>query len=140
MKRIVNLGISLLMTTSLFFIVVLAFFFLCLNKNFILDKMDSYNYYDAIIDGYQSKISDKINDDKVLDVVINLFDKDMVKEGSVIVDVGISREDGKLYGDVNPNVSEKCSYLTPVPGGVGPMTVAMLVKNTLIAYKKINNQ
>ena len=69
-----------------------------------------------------------------------LIDKDMVKEGSVIVDVGISREDGKLYGDVNPNVSEKCSYLIPVPGGVGPMTVAMLVKNTLIAYKKINNQ
>ena len=69
-----------------------------------------------------------------------MIDKDMVKEGSVIVDVGISREDGKLYGDVNPNVSEKCSYLTPVPGGVGPMTVAMLVKNTLIAYKKINNQ
>ena len=41
---------------------------------------------------------------------------------------------------MNPNVIEKCSYLTPVPGGVGPMTVAMLVKNTLIAYKKINNQ
>lgn len=69
-----------------------------------------------------------------------LIDKDMVKQGSVIIDVGITREDGRLYGDVNPNVEEKCSYLTPVPGGVGPMTVAMLVKNTLIAYKKINEQ
>ena len=46
-----------------------------------------------------------------------------------------SRDNGKLYGDVNPNVSDKCSYLTPVPGGVGPMTVVMLLKNTFIAYK-----
>lgn len=69
-----------------------------------------------------------------------LIDKDMVKDGCVVVDVGISREDGKLYGDVNPNVGQKCSYLTLVPGGVGPMTVAMLIKNTLIAYKKINGQ
>lgn len=72
-----------------------------------------------------------------------LIDKDMVKEGSIIIDVGISREDGKIYGDVNPNVSEKCSYLTPVPGGVGPMTVVMLLKNTFIAYKNqhgVNNE
>lgn len=64
-----------------------------------------------------------------------LIDKDMIKEGCVIIDVGISRDNGKLYGDVNPNVSDKCSYLTPVPGGVGPMTVVMLLKNTFIAYK-----
>lgn len=72
-----------------------------------------------------------------------LIDKDMVKEGCVIIDVGINREDGKIYGDVNPNVSEKCSYLTPVPGGVGPMTVVMLLKNTFIAYKSqhgVNNE
>ena len=67
-----------------------------------------------------------------------LIDKDMVKEGSVIIDVGINREDGKLYGDVNPNVESVCSYLTPVPGGVGPMTVVMLLKNTFEAYKKQN--
>ena len=67
-----------------------------------------------------------------------LIDKTMIKKGAVIVDVGISREEGKLYGDVNPNVSEVCSYLTPVPGGVGPMTVAMLLKNTFEAYKKQN--
>ena len=72
-----------------------------------------------------------------------LIDKNMVKEGSIIIDAGISREDGKIYGDVNPNVSEKCSYLTPVPGGIGPMTVVMLLKNTLIAYKSqhgVNNE
>ena len=46
-----------------------------------------------------------------------LIDKNMIKEGCVIIDVGISRDNGKLYGDVNPNVSDKCSYLTPVPGG-----------------------
>lgn len=64
-----------------------------------------------------------------------LIDKNMIKEGCVIIDVGISRDNGKLYGDVNPSVSDKCSYLTPVPGGVGPMTVVMLLKNTFIAYK-----
>ena len=72
-----------------------------------------------------------------------LIDKNMIKEGSIIIDAGISREDGKIYGDVNPNVSEKCSYLTPVPGGIGPMTVVMLLKNTLIAYKSqhgVNNE
>ena len=68
----------------------------------------------------------------------HLIDKTMIKEGSVIIDVGINRDNGKLYGDVNPNVESICSYLTPVPGGVGPMTVAMLLKNTFEAYKKQN--
>ena len=67
-----------------------------------------------------------------------LIDKTMVKEGSVIIDVGINRDNGKLYGDVNPDVESVCSYLTPVPGGVGPMTVVMLLKNTFEAYKKQN--
>lgn len=67
-----------------------------------------------------------------------LIDKSMVKKDSVIIDVGINREDGKIYGDVNPNVEEVCEYLTPVPGGVGPMTVAMLLKNTFEAYKNQN--
>ena len=64
-----------------------------------------------------------------------LIEKNMINEVCVIIDIGISRDNGKLYGDVNPNVSDKCSYLTPVPGGVGPMTVVMLLKNTFIAYK-----
>lgn len=67
-----------------------------------------------------------------------LVNKDMVKENCVIIDVGISRVDGKIYGDVDPNVDDVCSYRTPVPGGVGPMTVAMLLKNTYIAYKNQN--
>lgn len=68
-----------------------------------------------------------------------LIDSKMVKDGVIIIDVGITREDGKLYGDVNPDVESKASYLTPVPGGVGPMTVAMLLKNTMIAYQNQND-
>ncbi len=62
---------------------------------------------------------------------------DMVKDGAVVVDVGINRgEDGKLYGDVDfESVSKKASYITPVPGGVGPMTIAMLMQNTLTSAK-----
>lgn len=63
---------------------------------------------------------------------------DMVKEGAVIIDVGINRgEDGKLTGDVDyENVEKKVSYITPVPGGVGPMTIAMLMNNVIKATKK----
>ncbi len=61
---------------------------------------------------------------------------DMVKEGAVVIDVGISRlPNGKLSGDVDfEPVSQKASFITPVPGGCGPMTIAMLMKNTLVAY------
>lgn len=59
---------------------------------------------------------------------------DMVKEGAVVVDVGINRVDGKLFGDVDfENVKDKASFITPVPGGVGPMTVTMLMFNTVLA-------
>ena len=63
---------------------------------------------------------------------------DMVKEGAVVIDVGMDRdENGKLCGDVDfENVKEKCSYITPVPGGVGPMTITMLMYNTLEAAKR----
>ena len=63
---------------------------------------------------------------------------DMVKEGAVVIDVGINRgEDGKLRGDVDFDaVAPKCSFITPVPGGVGPMTICSLMKNTLSAGKK----
>lgn len=61
--------------------------------------------------------------------------EDMVKEGAVIVDVGINRIDGVLYGDVDfENVEKKASFITPVPGGVGPLTIAMLLKNTVNAF------
>lgn len=63
--------------------------------------------------------------------------ENMVKEGAIIIDVGINRIDGKLYGDVDfENVSKKASYITPVPGGVGPMTIAMLLNNTIKAYER----
>ncbi len=63
--------------------------------------------------------------------------KDMVKEGAVVIDVGINRVEGKIYGDADfEEVSEKTSYITPVPGGVGPMTIAMLLKNTVKAFCK----
>lgn len=67
--------------------------------------------------------------------VINLIKEDMVKDGAVVIDIGINRApDGKLVGDVDyANVSPKCSFITPVPGGVGPMTIAMLLQNTLRA-------
>lgn len=66
---------------------------------------------------------------------------DMVKEGAVVIDVGMDRdENGKLCGDVDfENVAPKCSYITPVPGGVGPMTVTMLLANTVKVYKLQNN-
>lgn len=62
---------------------------------------------------------------------------DMVKDGAVVVDVGINRVDGKLVGDVDfEEVSKKASYITPVPGGVGPMTIAMLLKNAVACAKR----
>uniref|UniRef100_A0A4X1W8I8 Tetrahydrofolate dehydrogenase/cyclohydrolase NAD(P)-binding domain-containing protein n=1 Tax=Sus scrofa TaxID=9823 RepID=A0A4X1W8I8_PIG len=74
----------------------------------------------------------------------NLITEDMIKEGAAVIDVGINRIQDpitakpKLVGDVDfEGVKKKASYITPVPGGVGPMTVAMLMKNTIIAAKKV---
>ena len=62
---------------------------------------------------------------------------DMVKDGAIIIDVGINRTEEGLFGDVDfENVAPKCKWITPVPGGVGPMTVAMLFKNTLSAFNR----
>ena len=70
--------------------------------------------------------------------VPGLIKADMVKEGAIVIDIGINRiEDGSLVGDADfPEVSKKCSFITPVPGGVGPMTIAMLLENTLKSAKK----
>lgn len=67
---------------------------------------------------------------------------DMIKEGAVVIDVGINKdENGKLCGDIDfENVKDKASWVTPVPGGVGPMTIAMLMQNTLTAAKLQNNR
>jgi len=80
---------------------------------------------------------------KTADIIVaavgraNFVTEDMVKEGAVVIDVGMNRLDnGKLCGDVDFDaVSKKAGYITPVPGGVGPMTIAMLMKNTLTAAK-----
>ena len=65
----------------------------------------------------------------------NLITKEMVKEGSIIIDVGINKVDGKLCGDVSKDVFEIAGYVSPVPGGVGPVTVTSLLKNTLECMK-----
>lgn len=82
---------------------------------------------------------------KLADILIvavgkkHLITADMVKEGAIVIDVGITREDGKLYGDVDfDKVEKKASYITPVPGGVGPMTVTMLLKNVIECYNNKN--
>lgn len=63
--------------------------------------------------------------------------EDMVKDNAIVIDVGMNRDEFGLCGDVDfENVSKKASYITPVPGGVGPLTIAMLLTNTLIAYKR----
>ncbi|MCK9162216.1 MAG: bifunctional methylenetetrahydrofolate dehydrogenase/methenyltetrahydrofolate cyclohydrolase FolD [Arcobacteraceae bacterium] len=69
--------------------------------------------------------------------VVGLIKEDMIKEDAIVIDIGINRlEDGSLVGDVDfEAVSKKCSYITPVPGGVGPMTIAMLLVNTIKSAK-----
>ena len=91
-----------------------------------------------------SKTKNLTEHTKRADVVISAIGQskfvkaDMVKDGAVIIDVGINRgEDGKLTGDVDfENVEKKASYITPVPGGVGPMTIAMLMNNVIKAAKE----
>ena len=72
--------------------------------------------------------------------VPNLITSDMVKDDAVVIDVGINRDgEGKITGDVEfETVSEKTSYISPVPGGVGPMTIMCLIKNLITAYKLQN--
>ena len=67
--------------------------------------------------------------------VAKLVKQDWIKDGAVLIDVGINRENGRICGDIDADdVKEKAAFLTPVPGGVGPMTVAMLLQNTVDAY------
>ena len=88
-----------------------------------------------------SKTKDLQMHTKMADILIvcvgkpKMITTDMVSEGTVVIDVGINRLDDGLCGDVDfDNVADKCAYITPVPGGVGPMTVAMLGQNVLKAY------
>lgn len=84
---------------------------------------------------------------KNADIVISAIGKpkfvtaDMIKEGAVVIDVGINRLETGLVGDVDfENVKDKASFITPVPGGVGPMTIAMLIKNVVIAAKYLEEK
>ena len=95
---------------------------------------------DATVTICHSKTKDLKDYTKQADILVvavgraNLIKKEMIKEGTVIIDVGMNRVEGKLCGDVDfEDVEEKASAITPVPRGVGPVTVAMLMKNTLIA-------
>ncbi|MFO7969680.1 MAG: bifunctional methylenetetrahydrofolate dehydrogenase/methenyltetrahydrofolate cyclohydrolase FolD [Candidatus Izemoplasmatales bacterium] len=87
------------------------------------------------------KIKSITNQADILVVAVGkakMIDESYIKSGAILIDVGISRVEGKLYGDIDfDSVKEKASYITPVPGGVGPMTIAMLLKNTLKCYKNI---
>jgi methylenetetrahydrofolate dehydrogenase (NADP+)/methenyltetrahydrofolate cyclohydrolase len=66
----------------------------------------------------------------------NLIKGNMIKKGAVVIDAGVSFSDGKMYGDIDfANVSKKASLLTPTPGGVGPITVAKLLENTVLNAK-----
>ena len=105
----------------------------CLNKN-------------ATVTVCHSKTQNLAQKAKEADILISAIGKaqfvtaDMVKENAVVIDVGINRlENGKIIGDVDfENVKEKASYITPVPGGVGPMTIAMLMNNVIKATKRQN--
>ena len=105
----------------------------CLNKN-------------ATVTSCHSKTQSLTQKAREADILISAIGKanfvtvDMVKENAVVIDVGINRLDnGKITGDVDfENVKEKASYITPVPGGVGPMTIAMLMNNVIKATKRQN--
>ncbi|KDR94413.1 methylenetetrahydrofolate dehydrogenase (NADP+) / methenyltetrahydrofolate cyclohydrolase [Peptoclostridium litorale DSM 5388] len=90
-----------------------------------------------------SRTKDLVKEASEADILVaaigkpNFVTADMVKEGAVVIDVGINRVDGKLVGDVDfESVKEKAGYITPVPGGVGPMTITMLLFNTVVSAKR----
>lgn len=97
----------------------------------------------ATVEITHSKTVDLKSVTKEADILVAAIGKakfvtaDMVKQGAVVIDVGMNRdENGKLCGDVDfESVKDKCSFITPVPGGVGPMTISMLMRNTLTAAK-----
>ncbi|MFC1455106.1 bifunctional methylenetetrahydrofolate dehydrogenase/methenyltetrahydrofolate cyclohydrolase FolD [Candidatus Undinarchaeota archaeon] len=98
----------------------------------------------ATVTTCHSKTKDLCAETKDADILVaavgkaGLITADMVKDGAAVIDVGMNRVDGKLMGDVDfESVKEKAGWITPVPGGVGLMTVAMLMKNTVEAYKKL---
>ena len=102
---------------------------------------------DATVTYCHSKTDDLKKYTKEADILIvavgrpNVINETHIKEGTAVIDVGINRkEDGKLTGDVDfDRIKEKASYITPVPRGVGPMTITMLLKNTIKAAKGLDH-
>ncbi len=102
--------------------------------------------HDATVTICHSKTTNLAEVTKNADILVvavgkpNFITKDMVKEGAVVIDVGINRTDKGLVGDVDfEHVKDKASFITPVPGGVGPMTIAELMKNTLVLHEMSHN-
>jgi len=119
--------------------------------NMLLQKKDGANAIVTVCHSASKNIMHFTKDADILIAAIgkaNFIKADMVKDGAVVIDVGINRvEDSssskgyRLVGDVDfENVSKKVSFITPVPGGIGPMTIAMLLQNTFLAYIKITEQ
>lgn len=102
---------------------------------------------DATVTVCHSKTENLKEQCRKADILVSAIGKakfitaDMVKDGAVVIDVGMNRDsDGKLCGDIDfDNVKEKCSYISPVPGGVGPMTITMLMYNTYLAALRSSN-
>jgi len=97
---------------------------------------------DATVTICHSKTKQLPNYTRTADILVaavgkaGVIKKNMVKKGATVIDVGINRIGTKVVGDVHPEVQKVAKYLTPVPGGVGPMTIAMLLENTLNACKR----
>ncbi len=113
----------------------------------LIQKKENYNATVTIAHSMTTNLSSITQSADILITALgkaNFIKKEMVKQNVVVVDVGISRiqKENKAYlvGDVDfKNVCEKCSYITPVPGGVGPMTIAMLMKNTYKSFLQCEN-
>jgi len=108
-----------------------------------LPSMSAASLGDATVTVCHSKTRDLASICRTADIIIvaagspKLLTADMIKEGATVIDVGINRVDGHLVGDVDfEHVAPKAAYITPVPGGVGPMTIVSLLQNTLQAYNE----
>lgn len=119
--------------------------------NMLLQKKENANAIVTICHSAAKDLKRYTLDADILIAAIgraNYITADMVKDGVVVIDVGINHVDDstrpkgyRIVGDVDyENVKEKCSFITPVPGGIGPMTIAMLLQNTFLAYIKITKQ
>ena len=106
----------------------------------LMQKADGANATVTIAHSKTKNITEVCRSADILIAAIgkpHFITKEMVKAGAVVIDVGINKIDTKIVGDVDfEQVEKMCSYISPVPGGVGPMTIAMLLSNTLLSYQR----